>query len=254
MLKKRIIPTLLLKDGRMVKGRNFSAYRDVGNPVTAARVYNAQKADELVFLDIRPTRQSKQSVYRIIEEAASECFMPLTVGGGINSCEDIKEFLDIGADKVAINSAAVRNPELIREGAALFGDQCIVVSVDYRIGPDGNRRLCIDSGRTVLDMDPLEHIRKCVELGAGEILLTSISHEGMMLGYDWEFIEKVSGMIEVPLIANGGAGKLEDFQRIFTATNASAAAAGSIFHFTDQSPIKTRFFLFNHGVDVRMPG
>lgn len=252
MLKKRIIPTLLLKDGRMVKGKNFSQFRDVGNPVTAARVYNAQKADELVFLDICPTIESRQIVYKIIEEAASECFMPLTVGGGIQSCEDIKDFLDIGADKVAINSAAVRNPELIREGAEMFGDQCIVVSVDYKTLPDGSRKVYIDSGHTEVDLDPEEHIRNCVSLGAGEIFLTSIDHEGLMQGYDWEFIKSVSTMINIPLIANGGAGKLEDFQHVLTATRASAVAAGSIFHFTDQSPIKTRFYLSNSGIDVRV--
>lgn len=252
MLKKRIIPTLLLKDGRMVKGKNFSQFRDVGNPVTAARVYNAQKADELVFLDICPTLASRQIVYKIIEEAASECFMPLTVGGGVTSCEDIRNFLDIGADKVAINSAAVRTPELIRQGAEMFGDQCIVVSVDYKTRSDGTRRVYIDSGQTEVDLDPWEHIQRCAELGAGEIMLTSIDHEGMMLGYDLDFIAMVSQMIDVPLIANGGAGKLEDFKQVLSETRASAVAAGSIFHFTDQSPIKTRFYLSNNGVNVRV--
>ena len=252
MLKKRIIPTLLLKDGRMVKGKNFSQFRDTGNPVTAARVYNAQKADELVFLDICPTLESRQIVYHIIEEAASECFMPLTVGGGVTSCDDIRDFLDIGADKVAINSAAVRNPELIREGAEMFGDQCIVVSVDYKNRSDGTRRVYIDSGKTETDLDPWEHIQRCAALGAGEIMLTSIDHEGMMQGYDMDFIAMISKMIDVPLIANGGAGRLEDFKQVLTETRASAVAAGSIFHFTDQSPIKTRFFLSNSGVDVRV--
>jgi cyclase len=252
MLKKRIIPTLLLKDGRMVKGKNFSRFRDVGNPVTAARVYNAQKADELVFLDIEPTMHSRRLVYGIIEEAAAECFMPLTVGGGVQSCEDIKDLLDAGADKVSINSAAVRNPELIREGAQIFGDQCIVVSVDYKTLPDGSRRVYIDSGSTQVDLDPWDHIRHCVDLGAGEILLTSIDHEGAMQGYDLEFIKMVSAAVNVPVIANGGAGRLEDFKGIFTETRASAVAAGSIFHFTDQSPIKTRFFLSNSGIDVRV--
>jgi cyclase len=236
----------------MVKGKNFCQFRDVGNPVTAARVYNAQKADELVFLDICPTLESRQIVYKIIEEAASECFMPLTVGGGVQSCEDIKSFLDIGADKVAINSAAVRNPELIREGAEMFGNQCIVVSVDYRKMSDGSRKVYIDSAKTEFDLDPWEHIQHCVALGAGEIMLTSIDHEGMMQGYDMDFITMVSKMINVPLIANGGAGRLEDFEQVLTETRASAVAAGSIFHFTDQSPIKTRFYLSNNGIDVRV--
>jgi len=252
VLKQRIIPTLLLKDGRMVKGKQFSQFRDVGNPVTAARVYNAQKADELVFLDICPTPASRQMVYQIIEESASECFMPLTVGGGIQTCADIKNFLDIGADKVAINSAAVRNPQLIREGAEMFGDQCIVVSVDYRTLQDGSRKVYIDSGKTEVDLDPWDHIQACVALGAGEIMLTSIDHEGMMTGYDVDFITMVSQSVNVPVIANGGAGKLEDFKQVLTETGASAVAAGSIFHFTDQSPIKTRFYLSNQGVGVRI--
>ena len=252
MLKKRIIPALLLKDGRMVKGKNFSSFRDVGNPVMAAKVYNAQKVDELIFLDICPTNESRAKVFRIIQDAASECFMPLTVGGGVKNCEDITAFLNIGADKVAINSAAVRNPDLIREASNIFGDQCIVVSVDYKKCSDGKYRVYIDMGRTETSLHPLEHVQNCVQLGAGEILLTSIDREGAMQGYDLELIKAVCDAVNVPVIASGGAGTLEDFLQAFTNTGVSAVSAGSIFHFTDQSPIKARFYLSNCGVNVRV--
>ncbi len=252
MLKQRIIPSLLLKDGRMVKGRNFSQFRDVGDPVTAAKVYNAQKVDELMFLDIRPTRESRGQVCRIIEEAACECFMPLTVGGGVQSVEDVKSFLDIGADKVSINSAAVRTPGLIHEAAELFGDQCVVVSVDYKVNSAGNRTVWIDSGSTDTGLDPLEHVKRCVALGAGEILLTSIDREGTLTGYDLDYLDEVAGSVRTPVIASGGAGRLEDFFRALTETKVSAVSAASIFHFTDQSPIKARFFLSNSGVNVRV--
>lgn len=251
MLKKRIIPALLLKDGRMVKGTRFTDFRDVGNPVTTARVYNAQKVDELIFLDIRPSASSREQVLNIVREAALECFMPLTAGGGVESVEDIRVLLEAGADKVAINSAAVRDPELIRRGAEIFGDQCIVASVDYRLNAAGRREVFIDSGTVGTGLDATEHILKCVEMGAGELLLTSIDHEGGMKGYDLEYIKEISQLINIPLIASGGAGRLDDFKMVLGETRASAVSAGSIFHFTDQSPIKARFYLANSGLNVR---
>lgn len=252
MLKQRIIPSLLLKDGRMVKGRNFGQFRDTGDPVTAAKVYNAQKVDELMFLDIRPTPESRAQVRSIIQAAAHECFMPLTVGGGVQSVDDVKSFLDIGADKVSINSAAVRTPELIREAAEWFGDQCVVVSVDYKMNASGKRTVWIDSGSADTGLDPLEHVKRCVELGAGEILLTSIDREGTMEGYDLAYLDEAARAVRAPVIASGGAGRLEDFYRALTETRVSAVSAASIFHFTDQSPIKARFFLSNSGVNVRV--
>jgi len=252
MLKQRIIPSLLLKDGRMVKGKHFTDFRDVGDPVTAAKVYNAQKVDELMFLDIRPTAQSREQVREIIQAAACECFMPLTVGGGVRRVEDVRHLLTIGADKVAINSAAVRTPELIRDAAELFGDQCVVVSVDYRLTEAGRRTVWIDSAMTDTGLDPLEHVKRCVALGAGEILLTSIDQEGTLEGYDFDYLDEVARAVRTPVIAAGGAGRLEDFYRALTTTKVSAVAAASIFHFTDQSPIKARFFLSNSGVNVRV--
>jgi cyclase len=236
----------------MVKGKNFADFRDVGDPVTAAKVYNAQKVDELMFLDIRPTAESRDKVRKIIEAAACECFMPLTVGGGVRTVEDVRYLLSIGADKVAINSAAVRTPDLIGAAAELFGDQCVVVSVDYRLNADGERTVWIDSGATDTGLDPLEHVQRCVELGAGEILLTSIDREGTLSGYDFDFLDQVAQAVRAPVIASGGAGRLEDFFRALTVTQASAVSAASIFHFTDQSPIKARFFLSNSGVNVRV--
>lgn len=252
MVKKRIIPALLLKSGRMVKGKQFSQFRDVGNPVTAARVYQAQKVDELVFLDIDPNEESKAQVKEIVRQVAEECFMPLCVGGGIRSLEDIKGFLDIDADKVSINSHAFLNPDLVYQGAQQFGDQCIVVSVDYRIGENGRRRVWICSGKRETDRDAMEHIEQMVALGAGELLLTCIDREGMMQGYDLEFLKEVTGRVGVPVIASGGAGKLEDFSLAFTQAGVSAVSAGSIFHFTDQSPIKARYYLTVAGIGVRV--
>jgi len=252
MLKKRIIPALLLRDGRMVKGKQFENYRDVGNPVTVARVYNSQKVDELVFLDIEPTEESKEIVENIIRETAQECFMPLTLGGGVKDIEDFKRFLNAGADKVSMNTASVTNPELIEKASLRYGKQCVVISVDYRIDENGKRTVYIHSGKEKTELDPFDHIRNCIKLGAGEIFLTSIDHEGMMNGYDFDFLKQVASEIEVPLIASGGAGKLNDFYLALTDCNVSAVSAGSIFHFTDQSPIKTRFFLKEKGLNIRM--
>ena len=179
-------------------------------------------------------------------------FMPLTVGGGVRTVGDVRYLLTIGADKVAINSAAVRTPELIRDAAELFGDQCVVVSVDYRLDAAGRRSVWIDSATTDSGLDPLEHVKRCVALGAGEILLTSIDQEGTLAGYDFEFLDEVARAVGVPVIAAGGAGRLEDFFRALTTTKVSAVSAASIFHFTDQSPIKARFFLSNSGVNVRV--
>ena len=252
MLKKRIIPALLLKDGRMVKGVNFDHFRDVGNPVMTAKVYNAQKVDELIFLDIRPNSESKEKVREIVREAARECFMPLTVGGGVASIDEIKALIATGADKVSINSAAVEKPFFIEEAANKFGNQCIVVSVDYRIDSKGKRIVYTHSGEINTGLDPFEHIKRCEALGAGEILLTCIDYEGTMNGYDFEYLKMIAESIRIPLIASGGAGTLNDFLRAFEDSSVSAVSAGSIFHFTDQSPIKTRFFLYDHNVDVRI--
>lgn len=252
MIRKRIIPLLLLKDGRMVKGKQFAAFRDVGNPVTTARIYNAQKADELIFLDIFPSQISREAVRQIIQSVARECFMPLTVGGGISTLEEVRQLLAIGADKVAINTAAVEQPELLIQASEAFGNQSIIVSVDYRTDQNGRRTVFTHSGKVDTGLDPIVHIRQCVERGAGEILLTSIDHEGMMAGYDQVYLQEVGSDLPIPLIASGGAGSLQDFQSTLMMPEVQAISAGSIFHFTDQSPVKARFFLYNAGVPVRV--
>lgn len=250
MLKKRIIPVLLLKKGRLVKTLQFGKYRDVGEPVSQAKIYDAQKADELIFLDIDATSEKRAAAYEVIRNAANECFMPMTIGGGIGNIETIHRMLEIGADKVAINAAAAENPLFIREAAAKFGSQCIVVSIDVKKN-NGIYEVFTHNGKKPTGKDPVEWAREVERLGAGEILLTSIDNEGTMKGYDLGLIKSVADAVGIPVIANGGAGNLQDFHDAIMIGKASAVAAGSLFHFTDQNLIKTRRFLKIHGVDVR---
>lgn len=251
MLKKRIIPLLLLESGRLVKGRRFGAFRHVGSPSSTAKIYNAQKVDELILLDIEPNKESRAAFLKILNRVAEECFVPLTVGGGINTLEDVGIFLSNGADKVSVNTAAVENPDIVHQIAEKYGKQCVVVSIDYKIADDGERYVHTHSGKNETGLRVDDHLKKIIELGAGEVLLTNIECEGEMEGLDVEYIKKVSSEYNVPIIASGGAGNLNDFLGIFTETEAEAVAAGSIFHFTDQSPIKVRFFLNSQGINVR---
>lgn len=251
MLKKRIIPLLLLESGRLVKGKRFGTFRHVGNPSSTAKIYNAQKVDELILLDIAPDKESREAFLRILNRVAEECFVPLTVGGGINSIEDVAVFLSNGADKVSVNTAAVENSDLVHEISEKYGKQCVVVSIDYKLEEDGKRYVYTHSGKQATGLTVDEHLKKVIDDGAGEVLLTNIECEGEMEGLDVDYIKKVSAVYKVPIIASGGAGKLNDFLSIFTETEAEAVAAGSIFHFTDQSPIKVRFFLNSQGIDVR---
>jgi cyclase len=258
MLKYRIIPTLLLKDGRMVKSRQFGDYRDVGDPVTAARVYDAQRADELMFLDISASQEGRGVLFDIIKQVSAECFMPLGVGGGIRSIEDIRALLKASADKVVINTAAYEIPGFIREAAGFFGSSTIVVSIDVRDTPllsspiRGGRRgmVYIRGGIVDTGEDPIHYAKKMEQEGAGEIMLTSIDRDGMMNGYDIDLIRSVADAVSIPLIASGGVGSLEDLKKGIE-EGASAVAAASIFHFTDQSPIKARKYLFDRGIPVR---
>ena len=250
MLKTRIIPKLLLKNGRNVKGTRFTALRDVGHPVTNARIYDAQGADELLFLDITASAENRGLLCDIITQTAREVFMPFCVGGGIKSVADIRTLLLSGADKVAINTAAVTTPALIEEGARLFGAQCIVVSIDFK--HHGQRCEVYTHGGTVpTGLDVLEHARRVVELGAGELLLTSIERDGTMEGYDLSLTRLVTDAVRVPVIASGGAGSLQHLADGVGEGHASAVAVGSLFHFTDQSPIKARSFLRVAGINVR---
>ena len=250
MLKKRIIPVLLLRNQRLVKPIQFNNYRDVGNPVSQAKIYDAQLADELVFLDIDATSENRNSLISTIKDVSKECFMPLTVGGGVRTIEDISRLLAAGADKVSINAAAVENPLFIKQAADKFGSQCIVIAIDVK---KTNKRYEVftRNGKKATGKQAVEWAKEVEKLGAGEILLTSIDLEGTMKGYDLKLLKSVANAVDIPVIANGGAGNLQDFYDALTKANASAVAAGSLFHFTDQSLIKTRRFLKVHGVEVR---
>jgi len=250
MLKKRIIPKLLLRNGRNVKGKQFVELRDTGHPVTNARIYDAQGADELVFLDIEASKENRGLLFDIIAKTAEEVFMPFGVGGGVKSVDDIRNLLLAGADKVVINTAAVDDLKLIEDGAKIFGAQCIVVSIDFRRHAD-LYQVYTHGGTEARDLDVLTHAKQVVERGAGELLLTSIDRDGTMEGYDLEITRQVSEAVNVPVIASGGAGNLQHLVDAIADGKASAVAVGSLFHFTDQSPIKARAFMKVAGVDVR---
>ena len=231
MLAKRIIPCLDIKDGRVVKGVNFINLRDAGDPVEQARLYDAQGADELVFLDISATHEGKETTLELVGHVADTVFMPLTVGGGIRSVEDMRRLLLAGADKLSINSAAVRQPELLSEGAARFGAQCIVLAVDARRREDASGwEVYVNGGRIPTGIDAIGWIVRGVELGAGEILLTSMNADGTLAGYDLELTRIVSESVPVPVIASGGAGKPSHFADVLTEGKADAALAASLFH------------------------
>jgi cyclase len=252
MLKTRLIPIVLLKDGRMIKTRQFGDYRDVGNPKTVAKVYDAQKADELVFLDITASVENRHFLFDIINTVSDQCFMPLTVGGGIKTIQQAREMLQNGADKISLNSEAVLRPDLIKEMSKEFGRSTVVVSIDYRKNSENNDEVFILRGKQATGLNPVEWSKKVEELGAGEILLTSIDREGMMNGYDLEMIKQVSENVMIPIIASGGVGTLQDLVDGITIGKASAVAAASIFHFTDQSIIKAHAFMKERGLEVRI--
>jgi len=250
MLKTRIIPCLLLKDGRCVKGVNFKDHRDVGHPVTNAKIYDAQGADELIFLDITANLEKRDILLDIVTQTADECFMPLTVGGGIKNTEDIHRLLRAGADKVSINTVAVEKPEFITEVARKFGKQCIVVAIDYKFN-ENKLEVFTHSGTKSTGLDPVEWAKKVAELGAGEILLTNIDQEGTRTGYDLEIIKKVAEQVNIPVIASGGVGTIEDLKKAIEESGASAVSLASILHFTDQNVIKARNYLKTNNIEVR---
>ena len=229
MLAKRIIPCLDIKDGRVVKGVNFVNLRDAGDPVEQARLYDEQGADELVFLDISATHEGRKTTLELVSRVAETVFMPLTVGGGIREVDDMRNLLLAGADKVSVNSAAVKRPELLSEGAARFGAQCIVLAIDARRNRS-NWEVYVSGGRTPTGIDAVEWAMRGVELGAGEILLTSMDADGTLAGYDLELTSIVSNMVSVPVIASGGAGTPSHFADVLTKGMADAALAASLFH------------------------
>jgi cyclase len=251
MLKKRIIPKFLIRGGRLVKGVGFHEnFREAGNPVSTAKVYDAYGVDELMFVDIDATLENRQTTGSIIERVSEEVFMPFTVGGGIRSLEHIAALLRSGADKVSITSEAAINPEFIRAAASRFGDQCIVVGLDYAMGDDGKLRLFTHGGTRRTDLDPIEYAQRMQDHHAGEILLCSIDRDGKMSGYDLELIHILSEKLDIPLIASSGAGTLAHCAEALNA-GASAITISSMFLFSDHSPIKVRTYLSTNGIDVR---
>src|SRR5690349_6219163 len=230
MFKVRVIPCLDVKDGRVVKGINFVNLRDAGDPVEEARVYDAEGADEFVFLDISATPEGRRTTAEMVRRVADQVFLPLTVGGGIRTVEDMRSILLAGADKVSVNSAAVYRPELIGEGAERFGSQCIVLAIDARRAPDGGWEICTHGGRTPTGIDAVEWARRGVGLGAGEILLTSMDADGTLAGYDLALTRAIAEVVHVPIIASGGAGQLEHFAAVLTEGRGDASLAASLFH------------------------
>ena len=267
MLAKRIIPCLDVKDGRVVKGVNFVNLRDAGDPVQQAHVYDREGADELVFLDITATPEGRRTTAAMVRRVADQVFLPLTVGGGIRTVDDMRAILLAGADKVSVNSAAVRRPELITEGAARFGSQCIVLAIDVRrIRTEFRDRqseihnpkseitrweVYVSGGRTPTGLDAVEWARRGVELGAGEILLTSMDADGTLAGYDVALTRAVADAVNVPIIASGGAGRLEHFAEVLTEGRADAALAASLFHDKRLSVGEVKHYLLECGLPIR---
>ncbi|WP_457569728.1 imidazole glycerol phosphate synthase subunit HisF [Desulfurobacterium sp.] len=251
MLAKRIIPCLDVKEGRVVKGVNFVNLIDAGDPVENAKVYDDQGADELVFLDITASYEKRSIMIDVVRRTAECVFMPLTVGGGVRTVEDIRNLLNAGADKVSINTAAVKNPELISEGARIFGSQCIVVAIDARRSGD-SWEVYIHGGRTPTGIDAVEWAKKVVDLGAGEILLTSMDRDGTKAGYDIELTRTISDAVSVPVIASGGAGTKEHFYEGLVEGKADAVLAASVFHFKEMTIRELKEYLKERGVTVRL--
>ncbi len=251
MLAKRIIPCLDVKDGRVVKGVNFIALRDAGDPVEQAMVYDAQGADELVFLDITATHERRNIMLDVVRAVADQVFIPFTVGGGLRTVDDMYAMLAAGADKVSVNSAAVKNPELISQGAALFGNQCVVVAIDAKQREPGRWEVVVRGGRKPTGMDVVVWAQEAVARGAGEILLTSMDRDGAQSGYDIPLLQAVSAAVNVPVIASGGAGKPEHFLEALTTGGADAALAASLFHFNQLSIPELKAYLLAAGLPIR---
>ena len=250
MLAKRIIPCLDIKDGRVVKGVNFINLRDAGDPVEQARLYNEQGADELVFLDISATHEGRKTTLDLVGRVADTVFMPLTVGGGIRTVEEMHALLLAGADKVSVNSAAVKRPELLSEGAARFGAQCIVLAIDAR-RTDGNWEVYLNGGRVPTAIDAVEWAMRGVALGAGEILLTSMDADGTLAGFDLELTRTIAEAVSVPVIASGGAGRVSHFAEVLTDGKADAALAASLFHDGKLKIAELKTELQRQGIPVR---
>jgi cyclase len=254
MLTKRIIPCLDVTDGRVVKGTNFVNLRDAGDPVDCAVEYNRQGADELVFLDITASSDERNTMVDVVRQTAERCFMPVTVGGGIRTVEDMRKMLLAGADKVGVNTAAVNNPDVVSDGSKAFGAQCIVVAIDAKRrgdSPDDGWEVFTHGGRTPTGRDAIEWAREVYDRGAGEILLTSMDADGTKAGYDLELTVAISESISIPVIASGGAGNLDHMVEVLEKGKADAVLAASIFHFGEYTVGDVKQYLGEHGVPVR---
>lgn len=252
MLSKRIIPCLDVDKGRVVKGVQFVNIIDAGDPVEVAKAYNKSMADEIVFLDITASHEGRDTIEDVVKKTAKEIFIPLTVGGGIRTVEDFRKILLAGADKVAVNSAAVKRPELIREAALKFGSQCVVLAMDAKRNEErGSWDVYINGGRINMNVDAIEWAKEAEALGAGEILLTSMDCDGTKAGFDVELTKRVSEAVNIPVIASGGAGTMEHFSEVLTEGKADAALAASLFHFKEMEINELKDYLHDEGIPVR---
>lgn len=252
MLTKRIIPCLDVKDGRVVKGTKFLNLKDAGDPVLVAEEYNRQKADEIVFLDITASHENRGIILDVVAKTAQKIFMPLTVGGGVRTLEDIRNLLNAGADKVSINTAAVKNPEFVKQASRRFGSQCIVVAIDAKIVGEDTWEVFTHGGRNPTGIDAIKWAIRMQDYGAGEILLTSMDKDGTKNGYDITLTRKIAEAVKIPVIASGGVGNLQHILEGLTLAKADAALAASIFHFGEYTVTEVKEFLKNNGVNVRL--
>ena len=251
MLKNRIIPCLDVKNGRVVKGINFIDLKDAGDPVEQAKIYSDGGADEICFLDITASNENRDTIYEVVEKTSKKCFVPLTVGGGIRSIEDINKLLNCGADKVSINTAAVQDSKLVMKSSKKFGSQCIVVAIDAKKNGD-NWDVYTHGGRNNSGINAIDFARKMEDSGAGELLVTSMDRDGTQIGYDIELMKKISSTVNIPLIASGGVGNLEHMVDGIKEGNASAVLAASIFHYGTHSVVEAKQYLKKKGVPVRI--
>ena len=251
MYTKRIIPCLDVKGGRVVKGTNFVGLRDAGDPVELAHRYDLERGDELVFLDITASNEQRDTIVQVARDCASQVFIPFTIGGGIRTTDDMRKMLKAGADKTSVNTAAVKNPDIIRQGAEKFGRQCIVLAVDARRCGEEKWEVYVNGGRTPTGIDVIEWVKRATELGAGEILLTSMDADGTKDGYDIPLTRAVSEAVDVPVIASGGAGKMEHFYDVLTEGKADAVLAASVFHYGQYTVRQVKDYLKSRGVEVR---
>ena len=251
MLKNRIIPCLDVKNGRVVKGINFVDLKDAGDPVEQAQIYSDGGADEICFLDITASNENRDTIYEVVEKTSKKCFVPLTVGGGVRSVDDITKLLNCGADKVSINTAAVKDPKVVIESSKKFGSQCIVVAIDAKKNGD-KWEVFTHGGRNNTEIEVIEFAKKMQDCGAGELLVTSMDRDGTQIGYDIDLIKKISSNVNIPLIASGGVGNLDHLVEGIKLGNASAVLAASIFHYGNYSILEAKQYLESKGIPVRI--